>query len=273
MKQRIKNKVKESKLETLLDKLPKTRAFLTKHGYNTHGTQLFIRGARQENIKKSDRAVLAECITRDLVTWNKCDLHLEFTKNNGKLRAISSIAFSPFLTCIDMPCSKNGTCYGMFGKYRSFFKFFYQIENTVLYGLDKKSFIKQFNGYLDLSCQNIFRFFENGDFVDAEMVKVFADICKKHKRIKFLAMTKKADFVNKYLDNNQLPKNWTIRLSEDSYDKKPLFDNPHHLPLTDIVKSKKEAKPGWVVCPGTKVGCDICKLCWGSKNIAFVYHP
>lgn len=273
MKQKIKNKVKKSKLEQLLGKLPKTNAYLLEHGYKTTEKQLFIRGARQENIKNGDRAKIAKAIALDLLSWNISELQLNFTKNNGKLRTIGSIAFSPFLTCMEMPCFLNGTCYGMFGKYRSFFKFFYQIENTILYGLDEKRFIKQFNAYLDITPLKRFRFFENGDFVDSKMVEAFANICKKHKKIEFLAMTKKASFVNEYLDSNKLPKNFFIRLSEDSYDKKPLFDNPHHLPLTDIVKSKEDKKPGWFICPGTKVGCDLCHRCWSDDNIAFVYHP
>lgn len=273
MKQKIKIKVKKSKLEQLLGKLPKTNAYLLEHGYKTTEKQLFIRGARQENIKNGDRAKIAKAIALDLLSWNISELQLNFTKNNGKLRTIGSIAFSPFLTCMEMPCFLNGTCYGMFGKYRSFFKFFYQIENTILYGLDKKRFIKQFNAYLDITPLKRFRFFENGDFVDSKMVEAFASICKKHKKIEFLAMTKKASFVNEYLDSNKLPKNFFIRLSEDSYDKKPLFDNPHHLPLTDIVKSKEDKKPGWFICPGTKVGCDLCHRCWSDDNIAFVYHP
>lgn len=253
-------------LEKMLAGMNATKALLTKKGYNFENkAQLFI--------KPEDSKAVALVVACDLEKSKKLSLH--FTQNNEKLGIVPSIALSPWLTCNNKACFECGTCYGLKQKYLSFFKFVYMIENTLLLMNHPEEFKKQVNAYIALTGCNYFRWFENGDFPSNESVKIFDEIAKKNKSVKFLCMTKQYERVNDYLKetNGKYSKNLVLRFSKFTIDGIDTVPNPYNVPTTDVIEQKEDLHNGAVLCPGFSSNCGACLKCWMcKKEINFVKH-
>lgn len=259
------NSKKKYVFSQIMDKCPKARTFLLKKGYSFDETtkQMFLKADLAGNV--------ATLMYFDVLKQEQLTLHI--TKGNHKLGKIPSVAVSPWITCQGKLCHDRGTCYGLHGRFLSFIKFYYMVENTVLLQKHPEEFKAQIKAYFgkhpDVS---IFRWFENGDFPDVESVALFDEIAKENKKTAFICMTKQYDKVNKYLEvtGGKYSKNLKLRFSKFEIDGLTMCDNPYDLPLTDVINSKEELHEGAFLCPGTSVGCSKCKACaYTNKEINF----
>lgn len=197
---------------------------------------------------------------------------IHFSDDNRKRDGIPTFAFNPFLTCPGRTCLKP--CYATKGTFLTVNKLKTEVENTAYYFFNRKQFLKELDAYLTLNeiFFPYFRYFEGGDFISSQNVKDFLEISKKHPKIKFLIRTKKADFVKACVKNRyELPDNVVLRLSNFSFSNFSEFEKQNDFLTTDC---KKNPGKGPNVCPGSKVGCRRCLMCWDKtkENITFEKH-
>ena len=162
---------RNTKLEKTINTLGRTKADIVRlYGEKAiKGKQLFIR--------REDAHTFARDMFLDLDDNGEIPSEIHITTGNQKLNAIPSISFNPFLTCSGEKCL--AFCYGTNQRFLSFFKFFYEIENTFFMMKYPDIFAKRFKAYIALYQPRYFRFFENGDFVNVANVALFNEIAKK----------------------------------------------------------------------------------------------
>lgn len=259
---------------------PKTFIVLKQQGYNVDSKHIMLHCKRHdEEDKKKIKAIVNE-IALELLD-NNCKLLKTFnvfmTQENGKLEGLNSIAFNPYTTCTMEECFKKGTCYGLFNKYNNIFKMIESEINTLLAIYCKKDFIKKVDAYIKANPKKYFRWNENGDIANPDILDTINTIALKNKRVKFLVMTKKFWHVETYLKKGgTFNKNITLKLSDNSYNgvKIPETELLSQFSRTDIVKGGKLQK-GFCLCPNAfkKTPCVDCKLCFdNTKNVGFEYH-
>ena len=257
-----------TKLEKTINTLRRTKADIVRlYGEDAiKGKQLFI--------KREDAHTFARDMFLDLDENGEIPGEIHITTGNQKLNAIPSIAFNPFLTCSGEKCL--AFCYGTNQKFLSFFKFFYEIENTFFMMKYPDIFAKRFNAYISLYQPRYFRFFENGDFVNVANVALFNEIAKNNPGTSFLCMTKKSVMVNTYLKSTggKYAKNLVLRFSDvDIENVKINLENPYGVPLTCVVDKGVKSGRDSVLCPGTATGCIKCLKCWKcAKKVLFELH-
>lgn len=257
-----------TKLEKTINTLRRTKADIVRlYGEEKiKGKQLFI--------KREDAHTFARDMFLDLNENGEIPSEIHITTGNQKLNAIPSIAFNPFLTCSGEKCL--AFCYGTNQKFLSFFKFFYEVENTFFMMKYPDVFVKRFNAYISLYQPRYFRFFENGDFVNVANVALFNEIAKNNHETSFLCMTKKSVMVNAFLKTigGKYAENLVLRFSDvDIKNVKISLENPYNIPLTCVVDKGVKGGKDSVLCPGTATGCIKCLKCWKcAKKVLFELH-
>ena len=192
--------------------------------------------------------------------------------NNRKLgKACISVPF-PIAVCNpDAPCFKK--CYAQHGcqSFANVQGAYYR--NLRLYNNSADDFFEQLYYKIKFSGLPKLRFFDSGDYPDAEFLARSVELAKKFPDVKFMAFTKKYHMVNEYLNKNgKLPDNYNIVFS--AWDRLWDVPNPHYLPIA-YVKFKNERMtpemPSNVFhCPGRKSTCSACGVCW-NKKVKAVY--
>lgn len=257
-----------TKLEKTINTLGRTKADIVR----LYGPEA-IKG-KQLIIKREDAHTFARDMFLDLDDRGEIPSEIHITTANQKLSVIPSIAFNPFLTCSDEKCLSF--CYGTNNRFLSFFKFFYEVENTFFMMKYPDIFAKRFKAYIALYQPRYFRFFENGDFVNVANVALFNEIAKNNPETSFLCMTKKSVMVNAFLKTigGKYAKNLVLRFSDvDLKDTKINLENPYDVPFTCVVDKGTKGDRNSVLCPGTATGCIKCLKCWKcSKKILFELH-
>ena len=163
------------------------------------------------------------------------------------------------ITCsVDAPCRKGCYC------------------NKGHMLLTRKNHIKRYNAYmqnpdlffnkidieLQCICFKFFRWHSSGDIVDKRYFAGMVDIAKKHKKIKFLAFTKKYEIVNEYLNSGKkIPKNLKIVFS--TWGKGWEVPNPYNLPCSYVEYHKEEFDS---IIPANAFRCGgLCAKCVKGK--------
>ena len=192
--------------------------------------------------------------------------------NNRKLgKACISVPFPVSVCNPDAPCFKK--CYAQHGcqSFAGVQGAYYR--NLRLYNNSADDFFEQLHYKIKFSGLPMVRFFDSGDYPDAEFLERSVELAKKFPNVKFMAYTKKYDLVNKYLDDGgKLPDNYNIFFS--AWDKLWDVPNKHNLPVA-YVKFKDERFTPEIPksafhCPGRETNCSACGVCW-NKKIKAVY--
>lgn len=198
--------------------------------------------------------------------------------NNGNRKTGKGCLTLSFPTCVcreDAPCKGKG-CYCLHypqctanvqGAY---------YRNLRLWNENKARFEQQVNMLVEMNGIPLFRWFDCGDFVDEDCVKMTIRVAEKNPKVNFLAYTKKYDLVNEVLDEGyNIPANYVIRFSY--WDKNWVVSNPYNLPTAYVDFKESSLNPeipkNAFICKGGKeITCSMCKVCFNKKVHAVKFH-
>lgn len=187
--------------------------------------------------------------------------------NNRKLgKACISVPFPVTVCNPEAPCFQK--CYAQHGcqGFANVQGAYYR--NLRLYNNNADDFFEQLHYKIKWSGLPMVRFFDSGDYPDAEFLQRSVELAKQFPNVKFMAFTKKYHLVNEYLDNGgKLPDNYNIVFS--AWDALWEVPNPYGLPVA-YVKFKEERFTPAIPknafhCPGRESSCSMCGVCWNRK--------
>ena len=199
-------------------------------------------------------------------------MDIKISTTNSKLGyQIPSISLPPQHSCRkDAPCSKE--CYGKKGNFTYKQAQAAQLTNWLVFDNEPEKYFNEIIHYLNdsLISHKYFRWHTVGDIVNDSYLLGMIRVAQKCKQVKFLCFTKQFDIVNRYLDNNKLPKNLKVVFS--AWHKGFKVDNPHNLPVAYVRFKKAEMNaciPELAIpCEGH---CPECLACWDLKPGQSVY--
>lgn len=187
---------------------------------------------------------------------------VSISKGNSKLGAIPSVSLPSCITCNpSAPCFKK--CYAAkIERLRKTVKDAYSRnldilqEDPALYWLQVKA---------AASMSRFFRFHVSGDIPNPQY---FADMVKTAEELphtNFLAFTKQYNIVNEYINNGgEIPANLKIIFSNWGEWK---CNNPHGLPVCEVIFKGEEPADNWKVCGGNCTECACRGVgCWELKH-------
>jgi hypothetical protein len=119
-----------------------------------------------------------------------------------------------------------------------------------------------------------FRWHVSGDIPNAVYFKAMCITAKQCPDTHFLAFTKQYEIVNHYINVfGKIPDNLKIIFSAWG-EQQP--NNPHNLPVANVIFKGTEPAPDWKICGGNCTECACRGIgCWELKNgeiIAFYEH-
>ena len=93
--------------------------------------------------------------------------------------------------------------------------------------------------------------------------------------MKYMAFTKRYEWVNKWIsENGELPDNLNIMFS--AWHKIWEVPNPYSLGIAYVDFNDKSLNPelpkNAFVCPGKESSCSACGACWSKRLKAVVFH-
>lgn len=196
---------------------------------------------------------------------------VSISPGNIKMGAIPSVSLPAILTCrADAPCAR--LCYG--NKIENLRKTVHNayMRNYELLLEDENAYFTQLLMFCKM--QRYFRWHVSGDIVDAAYFEKMVGIARQCPHCDFLCFTKKYEIVNDYLNENELPDNIHVIMSNWGDFKS--FSNPHGLPVAEVIFKGQEPNPEWKVCGGNCTDCACRGVgCWEIKpgeTIAFYQH-
>ena len=196
---------------------------------------------------------------------------ISISTGNSKMGAIPSVSLPPVVTCPKgAPCAAKCYAAKLCRIYPSVKKAYQR--NLDILNSDWDSYWQQVRDAAKMS--KYFRFHVSGDAPNACYFKEMAITAKKCPGTMFLAFTKQYDIVNHYIDVfGGIPDNLKIIFSAWG-EKMP--DNPHNLPVSNVIFKGTEPAPDWKICGGNCTQCACQGVgCWEIKNgeiIAFYEH-
>lgn len=110
-----------------------------------------------------------------------------------------------------------------------------------------------------------FRFHVSGDMPNAEYLREMVNTARELPGTQFLAFTKQFHIVNDYLNaGGIIPSNLKIIFSNWGAWK---CDNPHGLPVCEVILKGTEPAEDWKICGGNCTECACRGVgCWEIKN-------
>ena len=198
-------------------------------------------------------------------------MKLSISTGNAKLGVIPSVSLPCGVTCNPAaPCFKK--CYaGRLAAFRPSVRNAYA-ANLDLLSTDPRSYWLQVRAAA--VTVRFFRYHVSGDVPDvaylSEMVRAAQDL----PGTRFLAFTKQYELVNAFLsEGGHFPANLQIILSNWGTWK---CDNPHGLPVSEVIFKGETPSDAWKVCGGSCTDCACRGVgCWELKpgeTIAFYEH-
>lgn len=196
---------------------------------------------------------------------------ISISHGNSKMGAIPSVSLPACITCNpSAPCFKK--CYA--AKLERIYK---NTRNAYARNLDILE-TEPAHYWLQVKaaamCTRHFRYHVSGDIPNGHYLKMMVQIAQELPNTVFLAFTKQYPIVNDYLnDGGTIPENLKIIFSNWGAWK---CENPHGLPMSEVIFRGSEPAPGWKICGGNCAGCACRGVgCWELKNgetIAFYEH-
>lgn len=185
-------------------------------------------------------------------------IDFKISKQNVKLGNVLNINLPALVTCpLNANCRKF--CYANKGTYK--FPVVQQryADNLEFYktqGVFKSAMRLQ--SQLQSSNVELVRWHSSGDIPDFDYLVMMVILAIDNPNKRFLAYTKRYDFINTYLKDRELPKNLTVIFS---YDKNLDMSNPYNLPIALISDELTKCKAQ--IYNST---CDTCQRCWNLKQ-------
>ncbi len=183
---------------------------------------------------------------------------------------IPSVSLPPIITCANgCTCAKK--CYAAkLCRLRPNVRNAYQ-KNLDILKNDMDNYFLQVKAAAMIS--KYFRFHVSGDIPDMNYLDRMVKLAQDLPGTTFLAFTKQYNFVNNFLQYAQIPSNLKIIFS--AWPGMPM-ENPHNLPVANVIFKGQEPADDWKICGGN---CSECACrgvgCWELKkgeNIAFYEH-
>lgn len=197
--------------------------------------------------------------------------NVSISKGNSKMGAIPSVSLPACITCNpNAPCFK--LCYA--AKISRLYKTTaaaYQ-RNLDILKADPGAYWLQVKAAAIMA--RYFRYHVSGDIPNQEYFEMMIQTARDLPNTNFLAFTKQYEIVNTYLRNGgTIPKNLKIIFSNWGAWK---CDNPHNLPVCEIILKGNDPAPDWKICGGNCTACACAGIgCWELKNgetIAIYQH-
>lgn len=198
---------------------------------------------------------------------------ISMSNHNSKTGAACLNLAFPVCTCReDAPC--KSTCYACKGRQQMSNVQAAYYRNFRLYNDNPDNFFEQVYYKVKFSGLPKVRIFDSGDFPDYEFLERLVDLCKKTPHTKYMAFTKRYEFVNEYIDKNgKLPDNLNIVFS--AWHKLWEVPNPHGVATAYVDFNDKTLNPdipkNAFACPGRESTCSACGACWNKKLKAVVF--
>lgn len=187
---------------------------------------------------------------------------VSISRGNIKLGAIPSVSLPACTTCNpDAPCFKK--CYARrMAARRATVRDAYA-RNLDILNSDPGSYWLQVKAAASMT--RFFRYHVSGDIPDFEYFYNMVAVAWQLPNTTFLAFTKQYQFVNDYLNyGGVIPSNLKIIFSNWGAWK---CNNPHGLPVCEIVLKGQEPAPGWKICGGNCTACACAGIgCWELKD-------
>ena len=196
---------------------------------------------------------------------------ISISTGNKKMGAIPSVSLPPIITCPKgAPCAKK--CYA--AKLCRIYPSVKNAYNTNLNILNNNP-VDYWQQVRDAArMTKYFRYHVSGDIPDTMYLAEMVTTAEKIPGTTFLAFTKQYQIVNTLLDAiGHFPNNLKIIFSAWG-DIVP--NNPHNLPISNVIFKGTKPAPDWKICGGN---CSECACqgvgCWELKQgetIAFYEH-
>jgi hypothetical protein len=187
---------------------------------------------------------------------------ISISKGNSKLGAIPSVSLPACVTCNpDAPCFSK--CYARRIEYRyKQSRAAYAHNLTVLQTAPAHYWLQVKAAAITT---RFFRYHVSGDIPNGHYLKMMIQTANELPHTNFLAFTKQYHIVNDYLnDGNAIPANLKIIFSNWGAWK---CENPHGLPVCEIVLKGSEPAPDWKICGGNCTACACAGIgCWELKS-------
>ena len=187
---------------------------------------------------------------------------VSISRGNVKLGAIPSVSLPACVTCNpNAPCFKK--CYALrMSRRRESVRDAYA-RNLNILTTDPAAYWLQVKAAAITT--RFFRYHVSGDIVNADYLLNMVKIAQELPGTMFLAFTKQYTIVNDYLNaGGTIPANLKILFSNWGAWK---CENPHGLPVCEVVLKGSEPAHDWKICGGNCTECACRGVgCWELKN-------
>lgn len=187
---------------------------------------------------------------------------ISISNGNAKLGAIPSVSLPACITCNpDAPCFKE--CYARRIEYR-----YKRSKDAYAHNLQV---LKDNPGAYWLQVQasamltRFFRYHVSGDIPNLEYLRQMVATANALPGTNFLAFTKQYKIVNEYLSGGGcIPNNLKIIFSNWGAWQ---CDNPHNLPVCEVIFKDVTPPANWLICGGNCTDCACRGIgCWQLKS-------
>lgn len=192
------------------------------------------------------------------------------SEGNRKIGAIKNVSLIPIFRCIHCEACA-GICYAlkslMYENVRDAWA-----RNTAIAELLPEYYFAE----ISRACRmlRVFRWHVAGDVTTPEYFRGVVRVAEENPHCEFLMFSKSYEIINEYINGGGVvPSNLHITLSDfEAFH----CDNPHALPVTDVINHADELPAGGKLCGGNCTEC-VCRGvgCWELKKgerLYFVKH-
>ena len=190
------------------------------------------------------------------------NLKISISNGNTKMGAIPSVSLPACITCNpDAPCFKGCYAVKIAKRFEATDASYHRNLNVLksnpeLYWLQVKA----------AACMTrYFRYHVSGDIVNKEYFNNMIKLANELTGTKFLVFTKQYHIINEYLNNGGIiPSNLKVILSNWGAWK---CDNPHKLPVCEVIFKGDQPADDWKICGGNCTDCACRGVgCWELKS-------
>jgi hypothetical protein len=190
------------------------------------------------------------------------DLKVSISKGNAKMGGIPSVSLPAGITCNPgAPCYKE--CYARRIEYRYKESKIAYARNYSIYNTDTGAYWLQVRAAAVMN--RFFRYHVSGDIPGAAYFTEMVKTAEMLPGTRFLAFTKQYKIVNDFINGGGIiPDNLKIIFSNWFTWK---CENPHNLPVCEIIPKNGAPGDNWKVCGGNCTACACQGVgCWEVKN-------
>lgn len=187
---------------------------------------------------------------------------ISISPGNIKLGAIPSVSLPACITCNpNAPCFSKCYALRMERRYKNTRTAY--ARNLNILQEDARAYWLQVKAAAMVT--RFFRYHVSGDIPNIEYFNNMIQLAQELPGTQFLAFTKQYNIVNEYLNNGGvIPDNLKILFSNWGAWK---CNNPHGLPVCEVILKNTQPDPNWKICGGNCTACACAGIgCWELKN-------